>query len=253
MYEYVETDPSTWRFHEPPYLSPEWQEKLNQFAGLNRHGKPNLRIVWGGTCKNDKTHTGKELKYHAGWTPFEVTGYRYKVGDEWQFTTRVEDVPSDVMIVPDTRQEELGLLRFVIEKWIAPEVLEQQKRFVNRYAPGDLEPTLRSFPREGIYDTYFIVQTEDGKYRGIDGAVIAFLKSKWKFDQLPFEKQEELRQQAEQERLAAMEKKKDELIDAAVDRDLKLPQEEVERREEYWAKLPERRDVRGTHIQFADG
>lgn len=248
MYEYLENDPSTWKYHEPPYLDPKWQERINEFAGLNRHGKPNLRLVWAGTLKSDRTEDGKELKYHSGWTPFEVQGYRYKVGDEWHFTQKVEDIPVDVMLLPETRQEELGMLRFVAEKWTSPEELERQHRFQNRYAPGDLAPTLRKFPREGVYDTYVIIESEAGLFRRIDGAVIEYLKAKWHYDKLPFEQREAMREEYLAKEKAAKDEQYEDFIESVLLGDVKLSKEETERREEYWAKLPERRDYRGTHI-----
>lgn len=237
MFEYLENDQSTWCFQKLPDIPKDFIEELTRIGGLNRFGQPNLRVVKGNEIKHDKTEDRTLLKYHTGWTPMEVSGYRYTEGGEPRFTTRLEDVPPSVMVFPAMEQEELGLLRYVIEKWISPEELERMNRFQNRYAPGDIEATLREFPREGVYDTYFIVNNASGGFKMLGREVLEYLKFRWHFEQKPFEEQEAERERLMQEQEANRKKLYEERLDAVVAGDLRLPKEEIERREWYWRAL----------------
>ena len=245
MFEYLENDQSTWRFQKLPDIPNDFVEELTRIGGLNRFGQPNLRVVKGNEIKNDKTEDRNLLKYHTGWTPMEVSGYRYTFEGESYFTARLEDVPSDVMVFPAMEQEELGLLRYVIEKWASPEELERQRRFTNRFAPGDIEATLREFPREGIYDAYFIVNNANGGFKMLGREVLEYLKFRWHFEQKSFEEQEAERDRLMQEQEANRKKLYEERLDAAVAGDLRLPKEELERREWYWRALHDYARERG--------
>lgn len=242
-FEYGDTE-DTWRFQEPPYLHPEWQETLNGIAGLNRFGNPNLKIVWGGTERSDITVTGTELKYHCGFSPNEVSGYEYTENGETKFTTVLEGIPEHVFVVPAFRCEELGLMRWIVERWVSPEELERQGRFQQRYAPGEIEPTLRAFPRQGIYETYFIVETHDQKFRDVDTVVFDFLRVRWYAEHTQSVEELEAQRQAH---LAAEQAKKtaahEEKLEAIRNHDWKLPKEEFEARDEFWAKYHENFDA----------
>lgn len=237
MYEYLENDQSTWRFQKLPEIPEEFVEKLTQIGGLNRFGQPNLRVVKGNEVLNDRSEDKKLLKYHAGWTPFEVSGYNYEHEGRVMFTTRLEEIPPNVLVYPVTQQEELGLLRYVIEKWVSPEALAEANRFTKRYAPGDINPTLREFPREGIYDTYFIVENAKGGFKLLGAEVLEYLKFRWHFEQKDLEEQERERTEVLNNAEAMRKKQYEERLDAVIEGDIKLPKEEKERREWYWSKL----------------
>ena len=237
MFEYLENDQSTWKYQRLPDIPQDFVEELTAIGGLNRLGQPNLRVVKGNEIKNDRAEDQKLLKYHAGWTPNEVSGYHYMENGERRFTTRLEDIDPGTMVFPSMNQEELGLLRYVIEKWVSPEELEEAGRFTKRFAEGDLTPTLREFPREGIYDTYFIVNAADGGFKLLGKDVLTYLRFRWNFEQKPWEEQERIRQELADEAEAKRRKEYVTRLDAAIDGDLRLPKEELERREWYWRHM----------------
>lgn len=237
MFEYLENDQSTWRYQRLPDIPRDFVEELTRIGGLNRFGQPNLRVVKGNEAKNDRSEDQTLLKYHTGWTPMEVSGYRYVEDGQTKFTTVLENIPESVMVWPDMAQEELGLLRYVVEKWVSPEELAKQRRFEKRYAEGDIAPTLREFPREGIYDTYFIVQTADRKFKLLGQDVLLYLRFRWHMEQKPFEEQEKERDRILQMQEEDRRKAYEERLEAVVAGDIKLPKEELERREWYWRTL----------------
>jgi hypothetical protein len=235
MYEYIKNNPETWVFQKLPDIPQGFQEELTRFAGVNKFGQPNLRVVKGNEVLSDKASDRKRLKYHAGYTPVEVAGYRYEENGVKKFTTELETLDPSIFVVPCMEQEQLGMMRYIIEKWTSPEDLERQNRFQKRYAQGDLTPTMREFPREGIYDCYFILERPDGTFRKLDKDVLDFVKMKWHYDQKPFHEREADLAAAEDKEYEEAEKQRENLWDAAVNFDLKLPIEERERREHYWA------------------
>lgn len=234
-YEYDEHDESTWCYKTPPSIPSDFQSELTLLGGINKFGKPNLRVVWGGTQESDKSYEKGRLKYSCGYSPINVAGYRYQKDGEWHFTTNVDDLDQSFLILPAVEQEELGLLRFVIEQWVSAEQLAADARFQKRYDAGDLEPTLRSFPREGVYDTYLIVENQEGKFRQLDKDVLTYIKKKLQYDAKSLHEKEAdslaLQEQAEK----AKQDRRAEILRAAVNFDLKLDPEEKERREHYWA------------------
>jgi hypothetical protein len=175
------------------------------------------------------------LKYHAGWSSKEVKGWRYRKDGEWVFAENIDDLDPSIMVFPDVHQEQLGMPRWVIERWVSPEELEETNRFQNRKEFHDTEKILRDFPREGVYDAYFVVQNSEGKFRQIDRDVLHFIRMKWKFEQDP-ELVERMIADHEAREEELLEKREAELWEAAVNFDLRLPDEVREEREEYWAK-----------------
>lgn len=189
------------------------------------------------------------LKYSVGLAPQTIQGWNYLEDGKWKFTADMADVPEAAMVAPATKTEELGLLRWVIEKWVSPEELEANARFQNRFLPGDTTPVLREFPRAGVYDCFLIIQNLEGKFRQPDRDILEFITLKWKFEQKPFHEREAVL--AEQEAFEAAERKKkdDELWEAAWNFDLRLDPEEKERRAEYWAKHHDYSNEQGVHIR----
>lgn len=248
IYEYDPKDRSTWRVHNPPQFPHDFQEALNKLAGLNRHGQPNLRLVWGGTCPSDKSADKGRLKYLCGMSPQDLKGYQYLENGEWKFVANLEDAPENAMVAPVTERHQLGLLRWIIEKWTSPEELEAMGRFQRQYLPGELRPILRSFPREGIYDCFFIVANREDKYRPVGPDVLQVVTAMWKERERPFADRE-----AEELRLEDLAREREEKEEAELDRamwqgDLKLDPEEKERRAEFWAKYKPENDPTGTFM-----
>lgn len=234
MYEYLENDESTWQYQRLPDIPEDFVRELVKIGGLNRFGQPNLRVVKGNEVKNDKAEDQKLLKYHAGWTPNEVSGYFYLVDGERHFTTRLEDIDPGAVVFPAMNQEELGLLRYVIEKWVSPEELADAHRFEQRYEEGGVAPVLREFPREGVYDTYFIVQNAQQGFKALGADVLEYIRFRWHWEQKPLAELEAERERLQAQAEAERKKLYEERIDAAISGDLKLPKEEIERREWYW-------------------
>jgi hypothetical protein len=235
-FEYIEGDESTWRRFTPPHL-PSWvNDELIKIAGLNRHGQPNLRCVWAADMESDRTEF-KQLKYSCGYSPTQVSGYKYQIDGVWHFTETIEEIDPSVFLLPSIHREELGLPRFVIEQWISPEELERQGRYQHRYDGNDLHPTLRKFPREGIYDLYLIVENAAGLFRQVDRDVANFVKMKWNYDFKPFEDREADKDRIDAQNEVARRERQAEIWDAANFFDMKLPKDEKERRDHYWATL----------------
>ena len=231
-YEYLSDDESTWRYQKLPDIDPDFIRELTAIGGLNPHGQPNLRVVKGNEVLNDRTNL-TALKYHLGYSPTIVLGFDYIDNGQTGFAEKIEDVP-ETALVTNTRmtREALGKLRYIIERWTSPQELESEGRFRRR----DVDGLLRDFPREGIYETYYIVETSDGKFRHLDGLVLELLKFRWDYDKLP--EDERMRKYDE---FLAKEKVKEfaeykEKVQAALDGDYRLPREEMESREEFWAK-----------------
>jgi hypothetical protein len=232
MFKTFDDDNSaTWKFQGVPD-KPEWFEReLTQIAGVNPHGQPVLKVVWGGTEMSDKSHDAR-LKYSSG-VYTDVQGWCYTVDGTTHFVKDIEGIDPSIMIFPDIKTEELGLPRWIIEKWVSPQELEAQHRFRNiKDAQGQV---LRDFPREGVYDTYFIVQNLEGEYRELDRVVLDLVFDQYKFEQLPYDEQEKQLAEFQQKRVEKMAAHNEEIWRAARNFDLTLDKEEKERRDEYWA------------------
>lgn len=234
-YEYLEDDPSTWRFHPPPAFPRNFQEGLIKIAGLNRHGNPNLKLVWGGTEYSDRSET-PQLKYLAGYSTGVLQGYSCYKDGETSFVTDLNDAPDNSLVVPATKSEPLGLLRWVIEKHTPPEELERMNRFQNRYVPGEIDPILREFPRDGIYDTFLTIETRDGRFRHADEEVLNVVEMLWNYQLKPFHERQADDWKAEDAEKERIEKQEAEEWRAVWNLDLRLDKEEKERRSEYWTK-----------------
>lgn len=253
MYEFIPDNPETWKVYRAPHIDASVQEALTRIGGVNPFGKPNLRVVWGGTEPSDTTekHT---LKYHCGYTKQDVQGYQYRdENGEWRKTQFIEGL-EDKLLIPCIVQEEVGMPRWIIEKWISPEALRKAKRFESRYAPGDVEPTLREFPREGIYMAYFVVETDDEKYRPVDEVVLNFIKRKWHYEQnVSFEKREKDRDEYHAQLAREKHQRNEEIWQAGAAGDLRLPLEERLRREEMaenQRKAKERAEEEAKKLRF---
>lgn len=234
MFEYIEDNPATWKFQQLPDI-PDWFEReLTALGGLNRHGKPNLRVVKANEVMSDRTEK-PQLKYLIGYSPHRIVGFKYKLNGEEGFTVNSDEVPEGALVTDTvTESVPLGPLRYAIERWTSPEELEAANRFRTR-KDADGNVILREFPREGIYEQYFMVEDGEGYFRALDNYVLDYIKFRWKHDQLPEEEREriynELRAEQERKERAAYEER----MQACIDGDLRLDPEERERREAFWA------------------
>jgi hypothetical protein len=247
-YEYLANDRSTWRVHRAPEFPHWFQEALNRIGGMNRHGKPNLRLVWGGTCESEKAAEKGRLKYLCGMSPQNLVGYEYVLDGERHQVKTIEEAPANAMIAPVTQRDQLGLLRWIIEVWTSPEALEASQRFTQSYLPGEIKPILREFPREGVYDVLFVVANREDKYRSVGNDLLEVVQAMWKERQRPFDELEANVAKHESNETDRIAKEEAEFDRAMWQGDLKLDKEEKERRAEYWAKHDYSLDTTGTFM-----
>lgn len=69
MFEYDLNNLASWRNYNAPHLNPRIPEELLAIGGVNAHGQPRLRAVWGGEEQayyegDGETPEGWYLKYH---------------------------------------------------------------------------------------------------------------------------------------------------------------------------------------------
>lgn len=215
---------------------------------MNRHGKPNLRLVWGGTCVSDKSSHKGRLKYLCGMSPQNLVGYEYILDGERKVVKNLEDAPATAIVHPVTERDQLGLLRWVIEIWTSPESLESAQRFQKQYLPGEIRPVLRNFPREGVYDTFFVVETLQERFRPVGRDVLDVIHAMWKDRQRSFGEREADEWKAEDRENERKVQREAELDRAMWQGDLKLDKEEKERRKEYWETVHDYSDTTGTFM-----
>lgn len=117
-----------------PPLEPWVQEELTRIFGLNRFGEPNMKIVWGGSERERKANGSWGLKY---WLPNK------------SYRTETPVLVRAVWVVTQERIE-VGLPRWVIERFMPPEKLSLVERLAH--------------PR-GRYTYYYEVEDLRGEYR----------------------------------------------------------------------------------------
>lgn len=180
-YEYDPGQGGKWYQKTPPAPEPWFEEALIDLAGKTDR-KPNLRVVWGGTEKSDITER-PQLKYMR--TRELTRGYNYtKTDGTIGFVTSMTlatDAKMPWEFHPVKDRVELGRLRWAIERYVPAHELEKLGRFKNLHAPSG-EKVLRDFPREGVYDHYFWVQTADHKYRDLDKEVLMAIQAMWLYN-----------------------------------------------------------------------
>ena len=237
-YEYIESDPESWQpFIEPPF-DRAFQRELELIAGKTGN-KPNLRLVWAGTLKDDRTESKVFLKYHAGYTVPKTVGFRYLKDGEEFFTDNIETIPPEILgVVPVVKSQPLGWPRWVIERYTSPQVLEQMKRFRQRRGENDYT-VLREFPREGIYEYWQVIEDRDGFYREPGSDILPYLRAKWRIEQTPAEVQGTQFREWLDRQSAKKATVRHQRFRAAAEGDIILPHEERARREWMENKIKE--------------
>jgi hypothetical protein len=167
---------------------PEWFEKaLTRLGGKNPHGEPNFRVVSGQMAT--RFAWGKtRLKYPAAFiNETKTLGFDVLYADgSTKFFKQENDIPElkqgdIVMPRVSARREEIGIPRWVIERWQSPEQLggedEWQK---NRYEfdaeTNELVDALGPFPRDGQYRHFLTVQTKDKQFRELGPDVLDIIE-----------------------------------------------------------------------------
>jgi hypothetical protein len=181
-YEYNPAAGGSWWRKAPPLEDPAFQKGLTEFAGLNPHGQPILKVSWGGTLLHDYT-VKPQLKYKI--TASRVKGFYYQATDGTTKWIRSMNLAKDA-IVPwqfyeDRETLELGRLRWVVESWESAESLEKKGRFKNTRSP-DGEKILRDLPREGVYNHFFWIQDAKRRFRNLDAEVLTAVQAMWQYE-----------------------------------------------------------------------
>jgi hypothetical protein len=175
-YEYIPSNGEWWT-KEPPRREIWFEEGLADIGGRHPNGKVNLQVVWGGTHMHDYTHR-PQLKYQA--TRRIVKGYKYWKKDGTLGYIRkghrmtdeeIAEVANRDEMVPVREDHAFGRLRWIVERYCPPEKLRQLHRFEHPFAP-DGTRILREFPREGVYDCFFVIQRRNNTYRDLDRQVL---------------------------------------------------------------------------------
>lgn len=177
-FEYDPRESGAWYRKDPPPRELWFEQELLDLAGKT-DGKPNLRVVWGGTIMSDITYQ-PSLKYKA---VRQITkGYNYLKKDGEIGFTKSMNLATDAKVPWEfhaaKERIELGRLRWAIERYVPASELRRLGRFTNLHAP-DGERILRDFPNEGVYDHFFWVQTAAHKYRDLDREVLVATQAMW--------------------------------------------------------------------------
>jgi hypothetical protein len=180
---------STFRNHPAPARAAYFDQELARMGGLNPHGEPRLRVVWGQEARifaYDEYH----LKYLAArWIAAKSSHlYRNLTTGETRAITREEaedtyDKDPDWLYLNQEESEsvEVGLPRWIVETWVAPELYGppatwEQKRcewghdersgMIRKY------DVLGPYPSRGNYVEVLTVETKDGLYRPLGQDVL---------------------------------------------------------------------------------
>lgn len=129
-----------------PPLEPWVQEELARIFGLNRFNEPNMKIVWGGNERERKGDGRWGLKY---WVPNKSYRTEMPVFTNGVWAVRHEKI-------------EVGLPRWVIERFMPPEKLSLVERIAH--------------PR-GRYTYYYEVEDLCGEYRPPDRDTIEHVRA----------------------------------------------------------------------------
>jgi len=185
-YEYT-PDESEWWIKTPPAREPWFEARLAEIGGRHSNGKPNLRVVWGGTEMHDYTHR-PQLKYQAirritkGYKYWKKDGSLGYVRKGHRMTDEeIAQMKDRLEMVPVKEDHAFGRLRWIVERYCPPEELRKQGRFENPFAP-DGTRILREFPREGVYNTFFVVQRKNNTYRDLDGEVLTAVEAMYRYN-----------------------------------------------------------------------
>jgi hypothetical protein len=124
-YEFNLSDPSSWSKMPRPYLSEEFIKDTNRIGGLNRHGKPRFKWVWG-MSEEVYVKADPEDKFESGWyVKYSLCENKVLTGWRWtsdngkvSFTKDARTIPLSVTTAqPVYKIEQIGTPRWVLEEW----------------------------------------------------------------------------------------------------------------------------------------
>jgi hypothetical protein len=185
-YEYV-PDNGEWWIKTPPPREPWFEAGLAEIGGHHPNGKVILRVIWAGTEMHDYTHR-PQLKYQA--VRRIIKGYKYWKKDGTLGYVRkghrmtdeeIAQMKDRLEMVPVRADHAFGRLRWIIERYCPPEKLRELHRFEHPFAP-DGTRILREFPREGVYDCFFVVQRRNNGYRDLDQQVLTAVEAMYRYN-----------------------------------------------------------------------
>jgi hypothetical protein len=184
-----------------------FRKQLERIAGKNRFNKPNLQMVWGPTY-TDPMEVDRQIKYQDFTDGFgRVFGERRFFIEMWrspEFLKRSGRYK--VINDPDTVTEFYFCKACETEIKCSREALEQlgsvppcpqcgsnrsRTELIREPGKGQL---LCEFPREGCYDYWFRVERANLTYHAPDQEVLAFVKERWKFEQMSQTERDALQQ-----------------------------------------------------------
>jgi hypothetical protein len=149
---------------------PDWFEKeLKRIVGKNDYGKPMVRLVWG----PDETRIafGKVRKKYLAMVVKKMIYWEERTDKGTSIyhppnKTSPENLPVSSIVIPVYESYDIAKPRFFLEEYWYPE-LTMPSWEEHRYSweNGVRVDVLGPAPTEGMYRTFRVLETEDGKYR----------------------------------------------------------------------------------------
>lgn len=179
-YTYYAGSEAGWQIKTPPPRDVYFEEELKRIAGVNTFGNPILRVDWGGTLKSDVAFKDT-LKYKKVWRG--MVGFSYTDDKGLVINVdRADEVPDDKFCLARYGTIELGQLRWFISKWESIEDATRNGRFTDITDEEGIR-LFRDPPPQGVYNSWVIVESADGYYRGLDNAVLEEVKRQWHWNE----------------------------------------------------------------------
>lgn len=126
-YEFDLANPDQWTKMPRPHMDETFVTETNRIGGMNKHGEPRFKWVWGMSeevyvdmLEDAKLYpSGWYLKYQLCMTPPRLLGYVYRdiTGKEVMVDSE-GDVPDGLLCGPKySRPEQVGTPRWYLEEW----------------------------------------------------------------------------------------------------------------------------------------
>jgi hypothetical protein len=122
-YEFDLNDPDSWAKMPRPTLPESFIKETLKVGGLNKHGQPRFKWVWGGS---EEVYIESDGTFPAGWYIKYEIGHNEKiVGYQWRSSITGEmvtvpthgDVPDGAIAIPVIKREQIGKPRWILERW----------------------------------------------------------------------------------------------------------------------------------------
>lgn len=120
-YKFNSNDPESWSKMPRPHLDEAIVRETLRIGGVNRHGEPRFRWVWG--MEEEVFMPGEPgipegwyIKYQLGCNK-TVTGYSWTDTHGTHFAKEQKDVPIHAIAIPVERIDQIGTPRWILEEW----------------------------------------------------------------------------------------------------------------------------------------